>query len=247
MGRKTKKLQLQDDEAVRHLKQAIAEGKHWYIALLEAMGFWSKVEEIHDGRHYRYLIAGEAFDWLLLAERLCLEVDGLLPEKEKDELLFYSKPPLELSKEEFASLIGGTKYRAYLNYLYGVVVEEALLLAVEEEVRKEQQNLAFCRKDGLQDEVYRRIYGADLATLLNRFRKEKGYSQSRFITLTEHKEFIYWLFKLRLRQSEKARAASDTKKALDYLQSQRAKDNLAGETPANESPNTIELFPQSCV
>ena len=32
-------------EAIRHLREAIANGKHWYIALLEAMRLWAKVEE----------------------------------------------------------------------------------------------------------------------------------------------------------------------------------------------------------
>ena len=56
---------------IQRLEQAIIGGKHWYIALLEAIGLWTKAEENHNGRTYRYLIAGEAFDWLLLAERLC--------------------------------------------------------------------------------------------------------------------------------------------------------------------------------
>ena len=77
-----------NSEAIQHLKQAITNGKHWYIALLEAIGLWSSAEETYDGRHYRYLITGEAFDWLSLAERLCLEVDGLLPQEEKLNLLF---------------------------------------------------------------------------------------------------------------------------------------------------------------
>ncbi|MFC2060490.1 hypothetical protein ACFLTZ_05315, partial [Chloroflexota bacterium] len=54
-------------EAIRHLVQAISEGKHWYIALLEAIGLWTAAEETHNGRTYHYLIASEAFDWLLLA------------------------------------------------------------------------------------------------------------------------------------------------------------------------------------
>jgi len=81
-------------EAIRHLEQVILSGKHWYIALLEAIGLWTDGEESYNGRHYRYLIDGEAFDWLLLAERLCEAVDDLLPEKEKLALLFYGKPPI---------------------------------------------------------------------------------------------------------------------------------------------------------
>ena len=69
-------------EAIGHLKKAIAEGKHWYIALLEAIGLWELAEETHNGRNYRYLIDGEAFNWLLLAERLCEAINGSLPEEE---------------------------------------------------------------------------------------------------------------------------------------------------------------------
>jgi hypothetical protein len=146
-----------DREALQHLKQAVAAGKHWYIALLEAMGLWCSSAEIYQGRSYHYLIDGEAFDWLSLAERLCLEVDGLIPEEEKVALLFAGKPPLELTPEEFRNLIGNAKYRTYLNYLYGVIVEEELHLAVEEEVRKEQLSSGFSREDRLQEEVYKRI------------------------------------------------------------------------------------------
>ena len=71
----SRSLSTTDAEAIRYLKQAIADGKHWYIALLEAMGLWGSAEEVCNGRVYRYLIAGEAFDWLLLAERLCGAVD----------------------------------------------------------------------------------------------------------------------------------------------------------------------------
>ena len=89
-----------DAEAIRHMKQAIASGKHWYSALLEAIGLWVSAEETRHGRTYRYLIGGEAFDWLLLAERLCETVDGLLPKVEKDAFLFHGRPPLNLSPGE---------------------------------------------------------------------------------------------------------------------------------------------------
>ena len=130
-----------DTEAIRHLEQAIISGKHWYIALLEAIGLWKAAEETHNGRTYRYLIAGEAFDWLLLAERLCEIVDGLLPGDEKTALLFYGKPPLDLTIDKFKELIGSSKYHQYLNYFYGITTEEALIRAVQEEVRKEKRTL----------------------------------------------------------------------------------------------------------
>ena len=224
-----------DKEAIAHLKEAIASGKHWYIALLEAIGLWTSAEETHDGRKYRYLIANEAFDWLLLAERLCAEVDGLLPEQEKTALLFFGKFPIELTNKEFKKLIGSAKYRAQLNYLYGVTVEEALVLAVEREVRKEQRLRAYSAEKDVSDEAYRRIYGASQRELLELFGTEKGYAQQGSIEFSQLKEFTYWLFKYRLKNCDKARIASDTKKALNELQRQRLAKGF--QTQPSEEPS----------
>ena len=216
----SKSLSTSDAEAIRCLEQAIISGKHWYLALLEAIGQWGSVEENHNGRVYRYLIAGEAFDWLLLAERLCEVVDGLLPDDEKDSLLFYGRPPLDLNSQQVKELIGDSKYHQYLNYFYGITVEKALILAVHEEVNKEGWISGYSKELDVTNEVYRRTYGATKTALLKRFRREKGYPQPRSITLTELKEFTYWLFKYRLNQCDKAKVASDTKKALEQLKRQ---------------------------
>ncbi len=213
-------------EAVRHLTAAIGEGKHWYLALLEAVGEWTEVEELHQGRRYCYLIAGEAFDWLVLAERLCEAVDGLLPDEGKTALLFQGRPPLKLTEKEFRELIGSSKYHQYLNYFYGITVEEALFLAVQEEVRKERRAAGFNNEPDVVNEVYRRLYGTTGGVLLKRFRKERGYPYLKSTSLTELKEFTYWLFKRRLRQCERARIASDTKKALNWLRREAPSSKL---------------------
>jgi hypothetical protein len=210
----------EDNEIIRLLKQDIASGKNWYIALLEAIGRWTTVEETIDNRTYRYLIAGEAFDWLLLAERLCQVVDGLIPENDKIRLLFFGKAPVNLSNEEFQTMIGESKYRQYLNFFYGVTVEEALFLTKQEEVRKERTSIIAPGRSDYDKEVYTRIYGSGKMELLNQFRKSKGYPRNSSITLSEMKEFTYWLFKYRLENSDRSRVASDTKKAMEYLQEQ---------------------------
>ena len=61
-----------------------------------------------------------------------------------------------------------------------------------------------------------------MVTLLHQFRGERNYPLRRSSTLAEQKEFTYWLFKYRLKQCDKERVASDTKKALRYLQHQWA-------------------------
>jgi len=206
-----------DTQAIQGLKNAIAEGRNWYVALLEAVRLWRSPEEDYAGRRYQYLIDNEAFDWLVLTERLCEELDGLIPEKERTNLLFFGIPPIELSKDEFKNLIGDSKYQTHLNYFYGILVEKFLLLSVTEEIRKKKRVLGLNNDNGVVDEAYQRIYGAPQSALLKQFRKEKHYPQLRSISLSELNEFTYWLFKYRIKTRDKSRVASDTKKALTKL------------------------------
>ena len=209
-----------DAEAIRYLRDSLAEGKHWYRALLGAMGLWNSASETRDGRTCNYLIENEAFDWLLLAERLCEMVDGLLPDEERNALLFTGVPPLRLDSAEVKTLIGTRKYGQYLNYFYGVTVEEGLHLAVQEEIEKERRLRGYRTGQDATDEAFRRIYGHARDPLLKSFRREKKYPHLKSTSLTELKEFTYWLFKYRLKHCEKARIASDTTKALRFLKKQ---------------------------
>src|SRR5207248_6570303 len=108
------------ESSIKFLRDQVAGGEHWYIAILKTMARWSLAEETLGDRSYRYLIGGEAFDWLVLAERLLEELDGAVTAEDKEELLFNGHPPLEVDDEEFQLLIGTPKYQAYLNFLYGV-------------------------------------------------------------------------------------------------------------------------------
>ncbi|MDE2639577.1 MAG: hypothetical protein OXI03_03230, partial [Chloroflexota bacterium] len=58
-------------------------GRPWHEALLAAIAAWDVTEETAAGREYRYLVGGDAFDWLLLAERLLDAAEpSLLPAAE---------------------------------------------------------------------------------------------------------------------------------------------------------------------
>jgi len=203
-----------DTQAIQELRSAIVEGKNWYMAVLEAIRLWSSPKEDHNGRHYQYLVDNEAFDWLVLAERLCEELDGLITEKERANLLFFGIPPVELSNDEFKSIIGDFKYQAHLNYFYGILVEKFLILAVTEEIRKKKRVLGLNNDNGVVNEAYQRIYGGTQFALLKQFRKERHYPQLRSISLSELNEFTYWLFKYRIKRCDKSCMASDTQKAL---------------------------------
>jgi hypothetical protein len=206
-----------EEDPIAFMRETIAAGEHWYVAVLKTMARWDQAEEIVDDRRYRYLVGGEAFDWLLLAERLLDQLDGIVTPEEREALLFHGHPPLEVSDDEFQSLIGTPKYQAYLNYLYGVVVEEALQLAIEEELAKEQQAHVWSAASADGVGVFPRIYGRPQKELLLEFQTERGLALTDSLDYSDLREFTYWLFKYRIRKEEGARVASDTRKGLAAL------------------------------
>ena len=217
-------LAMEEPEVVRRMKEAVLSGAEWHVALLEAVGKWTLPEEEYRGRKYVYLVQGEAFDWLLLAERLCCELDGLVPEEEKELLLFQGKLPRQMKAQEFQELLGYNKHRAHLNHWYGVVVEEALQLAVEEEVRKQHRARGFSDSEDLVEEAFLRLYEGTRTDLFREFLKERSESIREMHSLAQIVEFTYWLFKRRLRIWDPARVASDTRKGLEKLQGLRASE-----------------------
>ncbi len=204
------------ESILARLRESVQSGeRHWFIAVLEGAGQWPLSEEVLNGRRYRYLIGGEAFDWLMLAERLCESLADLAPKDEREALLTRGRFPVEVSEEEFRRLLGPAKHRAHLNFLYGVRVEEALQLGVAQEVEK--QRLCQVWENGhIDDEVCNRIYGATRRELFNTFRQTRALSGDG-LSLDDRHEFTYWLFKQRVNNADPARVASDTRKGLAML------------------------------
>lgn len=205
----------------------VAAGREWVTALLEAVSRWPAVDECVDGQDYHYIVGGEALDLLQIAERLLSAAGELVPEEEKLDFLFRSHHVVKLAPEQLRELMGEERFGQYLNFFYGVTAEEALLQAVEEEVRKEEQGLNFHSEAWIVDEAFQRVYDATQRTLLQRFRREHGLKSGVRLTLGQLKEFTYWRFKYRLRHNEKARAASDTRKALDWIRKRAPEQTVA--------------------
>ena len=222
-------------EAILHLRTTLAAGTSWHRAILEAIGHWTLPEEVYEGRRYRYLLLGEAFDWLLLAERLCAEIDGAIPREEKEQLLFNGQIPDSVDEDQFRDYLGPSKFRAYMNFRYGVVLEEALQLATEEEVRKRHLASAYPDTEELTEEAFNRLYGKPRTELLKMFQKETKKDRRRNLTLSDLNEFTYWLHKRRIKMWDPARVASDTRKAikrLDLLEQSRHGPRPAIQTSA---------------
>ena len=201
-------------ETLRQLRRDLAAGAAWAPALLLAVGRWPLAEETRDGQTLRYMIGGEAFDWLLLAQRLLAETDGAVPPEEQERLLFYGRLPESVDDDEFRRLLGPSKYRAHLNCYYGIALEETLQLETEEAVRKRHTAQGYADSEELEEEAFRQLYRQSRTELLNEFRRETRRDRRRRLSVADLKEFTYWLHRKRLKLHDPARVASDTRKAL---------------------------------
>ena len=104
------------------------------------------------------------------------------------------------------------KYRGYLNFHYGVTVEETLQLAVEQEVIKRRASNGLRRGEradrrGVRADLRSRAGGVGGA-VQREAAGEDGQApplSEAPMSLSECKEFTYWLFKLRLWRSASRR------------------------------------------
>lgn len=207
---------LSPEQAVEAYRRALGSGDDWYDALLATIARWVAADEWVDGELCVYLIDGEAFDWLALATRLVEAAGPLVPPAEAERLLIAGLPPHAETEEEFEQAIGSAKYRAHLNFQYGVVIEELLLLAVEQELEK-AGSVARAGRVRSDLEAYEHLYGHTLEELRVQYASETGRSFTGRVSQTEAQAFTYWLSKYRLRAMEPARVASDTKKGMQIL------------------------------
>lgn len=206
-----------EDEVVSRLRERIASGENWHRAILAAVSEWPLADEIICDERFVYLIDGEALDVSRVYDRLALEIGGLVPPEELVGLLANGKSSSGVSRDEMKELMGADRYRAYLTFIYGVMVEELVVLAVLQDLRRRRRSTGLTHYDADLDDAYLYVYGETREALLNKFQSERGMPRRRSIDLTQLQEFTYWLFKLRLKNSDKSRVASDTKRALLLL------------------------------
>ena len=131
--------------------------------------------------------------------------------------MFSGRIPDEIKEEEFRDYLGPSKFRAYMNYWYGVVLEETLQLVAEDEVRKLHFSRSYSDNEELIEEAYVHLYQKSRRELLKIFQKETKKDRRRNLTLFDLKEFTYWLHKRRIKLWDPARVASDTRKAISQL------------------------------
>jgi hypothetical protein len=213
------------------LRESVDRGEDWYESLLHVIGRWTDASEEIDGVEYHYLIAGEAFDWLLLAQRLLEEVEDLVPQDQTEQLLLFGLAPLDADEEDFEQAIGARKYAAHLNFQYGVIIEELLLVAAELEIQKAGR-LSGAGKPPPEVTVFEHVYGKSLEELQILYKTSTERLFSEEMSQYEWQLFTYWCSKYRVRNVEPARVASDTRKAMALMsRMERGRYRLAGRRP----------------
>ena len=213
-------------DSLRRFDAELDAGVHWYPAALRACGQWRLASETHQGRRLTYLVGREALDLVLLIDRIVSTRRDVVPRAERNELRFHGRPPIYVPDHAFAAALGEARYKAYLNYFYGIDVEEALVHAVELEAAKAH------RLDRASADVYPLVYGQTLQELLAAYRAERGGKGGDRVRWADWKAFTYWRFRLRLRTQVPARIASDTRKGIALLQRLRG-------VGADESPDPL--------
>ena len=200
----------------------------WKTAVLETIGHWPAATEEHNGSTLAYQIGSEAFDWRLLARRIIESVTSGPSDAEWHEWLDTPELFAGFDEPTFKRALGVDKFRANLNFFYGVWVEQALVTAVQEEIVKRRVASGRAPTDERCDEAYPRLYGAPCEELWDRYSTEHGIGPARpgwrhqdERSLADDDGFTYWLFKRRIERLDPARVASDTRKGLGQLEKMR--------------------------
>ena len=88
------------------------------------------------------------------------------------------------------------------------------MISVENEIQKRNLSNGNQFSQDYSEEAFQNIYLLDQASLLNYFYEEQNIKPKKTFSITEVKLFTYWLFKYRLKSSDKSRSASYTKKGI---------------------------------
>ena len=101
-------------------------------------------------------------------------------------------------------VISKNKLSQMRNFYYGIIIEDLIY------IQKSQQYLKNSRYTTNEYDGYEEIYGKNINLLFQQFAKITKFTNQTKINLYTYKEFIYWLFKFRIKNSDKTKVASDT-------------------------------------
>lgn len=203
----------------------------WRENIFDATSRWHlPLEKVSGDDEYVYFIAGEAFNWRRLAERLAWHIELLLP----DELVVELRQWVEddhifggIEESDFRRILGSDKWRAYLNYFYGVTLERCLLVYAGNRIGKQEFSRGRHVTDDALDDAFVALYDASEQELWAQFVAENNAADAEDDVDTSHPdearstaqddEFTYWLFKRRIASTYQVHIAHEVKHGLELF------------------------------
>jgi hypothetical protein len=194
---------------IQELRNEVSQGENWQKSVAKYIGLWNEKEEFYRGYKYIYLIDDEALDWLNLTERLVSSIKSYIT---KEEYNYVSTSGL-LPDQEIYNYIKKTipkkKLSQMRNFYYGIIIEN---LIYHYKILEYQKNTIVIEDN--DQRFYEEIYNKPIEVLYEIFYKERKTINKNKLNFHELKLFSYWLFKYRLKHSDKTKMAHETNTAL---------------------------------
>ena len=194
---------------IQELRNEVSQGENWQKSVAKYIGLWNEKEEFYRGYKYIYLIDDEALDWLNLTERLVSSIKSYIT---KEEYNYVSTSGL-LPDQEIYNYIKKTipkkKLSQMRNFYYGIIIEN---LIYHYKILEYQKNTIVVEDN--DQRFYEEIYNKPIEVLYEIFYKERRTINKNKLNFHELKLFSYWLFKYRLKHSDKTKMAHETNTAL---------------------------------
>tara|TARA_Y100000590_G_scaffold117723_1_gene134641 strand:+ start:45709 stop:46464 length:756 start_codon:yes stop_codon:yes gene_type:complete len=192
------------------------EPKDWQVNILNEISGWDFSNKKQE--HLEYLIFGEALDWKLLAEIISYNKNGFIDDK-LYKWLNFSDPLGGFNHLQIKEFTNQKVYDSIISFYYGVIVERSLIIDTQEKYYKKNIGAGIPPNEDFCDNVFTDLYNLTYSNLREDYNKNFSFNRnnkSAFFLYDENK-FTYWLFKIRILNSQPEKLASDTKRGLDRL------------------------------
>tara|TARA_B100001996_G_scaffold362364_1_gene329812 strand:+ start:631 stop:1275 length:645 start_codon:yes stop_codon:yes gene_type:complete len=194
---------------IQELRNEVSHGENWQKSIAKYIGLWTKKEEFYRGYKYIYLIDGEALDWLTLTERLVSSIKSYINKEEYHYVSTSGLLPDQEIYKHIKKIIPKKVLSQMRNFYYGIIIEN---LIYNYKILEYEKNTIVTEDN--DQRFYEEIYNKPLEVLSQMFYKEKKLINKNKLNFHELKLFSYWLFKYRLKHSDKTKMAHETNKAL---------------------------------
>ncbi len=193
-----------------------SEPKDWQISILNEISNWDMNNKKQ--KDLEYLIFGEALDWKLLAEIISYNKNGFIDDK-LDRWLNFSDPLGGFSHLQIKEFTNQKVYDSIISFYYGVIVERSLIIDTQEKYYKKNIGAGIPPNENFCENVFTDLYNLTYSNLREDYNKNFSINQDNKLSnfLYDENKFTYWLFKIRILNSQPEKLASDTKRGLDRL------------------------------